>query len=428
MLSTVLLNLVSLLDIAMLGRLGAEAVAAVGYATQFYFLLQSVLAAVGFACVALISQSLGAGDAQRARRILGACLAVALAAALLLGLPIIAAPHLLLQLLGASPAMAAVSSPYLFWVVCASPLLAISLTLESALRANKDTRTPMLVASAVTVIKIAGNALLIFGLAGFPELGVRGAGIATFVSQVVGLLLFTSVALAARPTSPLSMRWADLRASRKHIREVARIAAPSVGERLAHTLSLLVYFRVLSSFGPLAIAIYTVGVRMLSFSWIPGTAFGMASSALVGQALGAGQGDEAARSGWRATRLALIVALSMAVLTVQIPEVLAGLFTNDAELISGLVPFLICLAACQPALQAHFALAGSLRGAGDTWTPFVVSTTVTWGVRVPLATAVAWFQGPVVFVWLAMLVDHSIRAAWLALAFRSGRWRSATER
>jgi putative MATE family efflux protein len=428
MLSTVLLNLVSLLDIAMLGRLGAEAVAAVGYATQFYFLLQSVLAAVGFACVALISQSLGASDIARARRTLGACLSVALAAALLLGLPIIAAPHLLLQLLGASPAMAAVSSPYLFWVVSASPLLAISLTLESALRANKDTRTPMLVASVVTVIKIAGNALLIFGLAGFPELGVRGAGIATFVSQVVGLILFTSVALAARPTSPLSMGWSDIRAARSHIREVTRIAAPSVGERLAHTLSLLVYFRVLSSFGPLAIAIYTVGVRMLSFSWIPGTAFGMSSSTLVGQALGAGREDEARRAGWRATRLALIVALGMAILTVQIPELLAGLFTNDAELIAGLVPFLICLAACQPALQAHFALAGSLRGAGDTWTPFVVSTTVTWGVRVPLATAVAWLQGPVVFVWLAMLVDHSIRAAWLALAFRGGRWRNAVER
>jgi putative MATE family efflux protein len=286
----------------------------------------------------------------------------------------------------------------------------------------------MLIASVVTVVKIAANAALIFGFAGFPEMGVRGAGIATFLSQVVGLVLFASAALLAKSSSPLSMRWHDVLAARGHIREVARIATPSVGERLAHTLSLLVYFRVLSSFGPLAIAIYTVGVRMLSFSWIPGTAFGMASSTLVGQALGAGNSDEAARSGWRATRLSLIVALIMATITIQIPELLAGLFTTDAELIAGLVPFLLCLAACQPALQAHFALAGSLRGAGDTWTPFVISTAATWGLRVPLATAVAWFQGPVVFVWLAMLVDHTIRAIWLALAFHRGRWRSAVRR
>ena len=85
-------------------------------------------------------------------------------------------------------------------------------------------------------------------------------------------------------------------------------------------------------------------------------------------------------------------------------------------------------ALAQPVLQSHFALAGSLRGAGDTWTPFVVSTVTTWGLRVPLAASVAWLEGPVLYVWLAILLDHSVRASWLGVAFRRGRWKTATAR
>jgi Na+-driven multidrug efflux pump len=86
------------------------------------------------------------------------------------------------------------------------------------------------------------------------------------------------------------------------VREVVRLTVPGVGERLANNLALLAYFRVLSGYGSVAIAAYTVGVRLLAFTWIPGTAFGTAASTLVGQALGAGRRDAAEQAGWRANR------------------------------------------------------------------------------------------------------------------------------
>ncbi len=107
MLSQVLFNAVGLIDIAMVGRLGAEAVAAVGYATQFFFLTQSVLFAVGFACVALMARAIGAGDGLRARHVLAASLAVAVVTALVLIVAVLAAPRELLELLGAEPAVVA---------------------------------------------------------------------------------------------------------------------------------------------------------------------------------------------------------------------------------------------------------------------------------------------------------------------------------
>ena len=86
----------------------------------------------------------------------------------------------MLAALGAEPAVARAAIPYLQLVVGSSLLLAVGMTLEFALRADRDTRTPMLIAAVVTAVKIAGNAVLIFGAGPFPRLELVGAGLATF--------------------------------------------------------------------------------------------------------------------------------------------------------------------------------------------------------------------------------------------------------
>src|SRR5262249_4632630 len=103
MLSQVLVTAVSLIDIAMVGRLGPKAVAAVGYATQFFFMTQSALFAVGFACVALMARAIGAGDPVEARRSLGASLVVGIVTAVVVAAAVLVAPESLLRLLNAEP-------------------------------------------------------------------------------------------------------------------------------------------------------------------------------------------------------------------------------------------------------------------------------------------------------------------------------------
>jgi putative MATE family efflux protein len=336
----------------------------------------------------------------------------------------LAAPAALLSALGAAPEVTALGVPYLVLVVGSSVLLGVSMVFEFAMRADRDTRTPMLIATAVTILKIVLNALLIFGTLGFPRLELVGAGLATLLSQLLGLALFGAAVARARHDSPLRVRARDFRESRPLVREVVRLALPSVGERLANNLALLAYFRVLSGYGTLAIAAYTVGVRLLSFSWIPGVGFGTAAATLVGQALGARQEQAAVRSGWRTTALAVAVAVGLGGLCALMPERLARLFTSDAALVAELVPFLLFLALAQPALQAHFALGGAHRGAGDTMTPFVAATVGNWAIRVPLACLFAWGLGAsVLWVWAIIVLDHSVRSAWLAWSFRRGRWR-----
>jgi putative MATE family efflux protein len=423
MLSQVLVTVVGLVDIAMVGRVGPQAQAAVGYASQFFALAQSALFAIGFACVAVVARAIGAGDVGRARAGLAGSLMLGIGVAVTFTALILAAPRSVLAWLSASPDVIDLAVPYLQLVMLGSVLMAVALTLESALRANRDTQTPMRVAVVVTAVKIGLNGVLIFGAFGFPRLELVGAGIATVASQVVAVLVFWGVFARKPRSSPLALGRADFGAARKLLPELFRIAVPGVAERLVMNLALLSYFGVLGQYGTIAVAAYTIGVRVLAFSWIPGTAYAQSVATLVGQALGAGDREGATRAGWRAAKLALATSVALGLVCAFAREPLARLFTDDGPTVAALGPFMLCLAIAQPFLQLHFTLGGIHRGAGDTWTPLVAAFVGNWLFRVPFAFFASEIaEGGLILVWAVLILDHVARAAWLLVSFQRGKW------
>ena len=421
-LSQVLASGVSLIDIGMLGRLGPHNLAAVGYVTQIFLLTQAVLFAVGTAGVALMSRALGAGDPARARAALASCLGVALIAAALISGTVLAMPRALLVLLNAQPAVIDAALPYLRLTMLSTLLFAVSITLECGFRAARDTRTPLAVALVVTAVKTVLNWLLIFGPFGLPRFELAGAGAATLGAQVVAVCLLLFLSQRRDVHGSLALAPADVAAARASIAEVGRISAPAVLERLVLNLALLDYFRMLGDYGPTSVAAYTVGVRMMSFSWIPGIGFAAAAATLVGHALGSEDRGAAVRAGWRAARFAVGVSIVLGLVFGLGRAPLARIFTNDASVLAELGPFMLTLALTQPLLGFHFTLAGALRGAGDTVTPLVAATTGNWAFRVPLAMAFTHAGLPVVWMWLVLVFDHIARAAIVGVVFIRGRW------
>jgi putative MATE family efflux protein len=422
-LSQVLASAVSLIDIAMLGRLGPNALAAVGYVTQFFWLSHAVLMAVGVAGVALMARALGAGDAARARAALGGCLAVAIGVSTLIAGIVLSAPRPILGLLNATPEVIETALPYLQLMMLSTLLFAVSITLESGFRAARDTRTPLRIAVVVTLVKTVLNALLIFGLAGFPAWGLVGAGVATLAAQAVAIALLVGASRrrALRPALGIGPR--DFARARADLGQVARIATPAILERVVLNLALMDYFAMLGHYGASALAAYTVGVRMMSFSWIPGIGFSAAAATLVGHALGAGDARAATRAGWRAVRFSLVVSVVLGVVFALAREPIARVFTDDPGVLAALGPFMLTLALSQPLLGMHFTLSGALRGAGDTVSPLLAAAVGNWAFRVPLAFAFTRLDLPVVWMWLALVVDHVARAVWVGWAFARGRWR-----
>jgi Na+-driven multidrug efflux pump len=190
------------------------------------------------------------------------------------------------------------------------------------------------------------------------------------------------------------------------------------------SLAIMSYFAVMGHNGAVEVAAYTVGVRVLSFSWIPGTGFSAAAATLVGQALGARSPEEAERAGWRSVRFAFAVSVALGLAFVAARGPLARVFTDDPRVVAALGPFMLIMALAQPFMGVHFTLGGALRGAGDTLTPLWGAVLGNWGLRVPFALLFAFgLQVDVVFVWLALSFDHVARAIWMWVAFARGGWR-----
>jgi len=423
-LSQALASIVSLIDMAMVGRLGRDAVAAVTYTTQYLNLAQSVLFAVGMASIALMARAIGANEPARARSAFGASILVCGGVAGLFTTIVLLAPNGLLTLLEAPPHVVAVGATYFQLTLGSVLLLAISITVESGFRACRNTRIAMLIALAVTIAKTGLNALLIFGTLGFPRLELVGAGVATLISQVLAVGLFVWAARSGPHADVLRLGTTDLAHAREQLRPMASIALPAIGERVVLNVAIMTYVTVLGHYGTAEVAAYGIGTRLMSFSWIPGTGFSVAAATLVGQALGAADAPGAERAGWRAARFALLVSIVLGLAFGVAREPIARLFTSDAGVVAALGPFMLLLALAQPAMGVHFTLGGALRGAGDTWTPLVAATLGNWGFRVPIAfIASAGMQLGIVWVWAALIADHFMRAIWLTWSFRRGRWK-----
>ena len=427
-LSLVVVNIVDVVDVALVGRLGRQTVAAWGYAAQCVHLVELLMQSVGIGCVALVARAVGGNDPHRARRALAASLFLSQSLAVTGLLLALCIPRQLLWLLDAKPEVVELAVPYFRLFAAAMIPFGAAFMFESALRANKNVRGPLFVAVVVMTVKTVLSVLLIFGGLGLPRLELVGAGIATLAAHVVGLVLYIALArLGAREGLPVTIGWSDVRAMWGVAREVLRVSLPSIGERLIMSLALLTYFKILSSYGTAAIAAYAIGVRLLSFSWVPGLGFGTAAATFVGQALGAGDSAGARRVASRSLSLALLVmcVLAIAVLFLRVP--LARGFASDSRVVEELLPLMTMLALAQPLMGAHFTLGGVLRGAGDTMTPLVGAAVGNWGVRVPLAWLFARAFGVhLIWIWAALIGDHLARLAISGFVFLRGRWTRRT--
>jgi putative MATE family efflux protein len=427
MLSFVVVNVVDVIDVVLVGRLGRETVAAWGYAAQCVHLVETLVQSVGIGCVALVARALGARDRPRGRRVLAASVFVSQAVAALGFLISLFLPRYLFGLLDAEPRVIDIAVPYFRLFAFAMVLYAAAFMFESGLRAHRNTRGPLLAAFVVMTTKTVLSALLVFGLFGLPRLELMGAGVATVAAHGVGLvfyvLLSKKYAREGGSKQATTFSLDDVRSMWSVVREVLYVSLPSMGERLIMSVALLTYFKILSGYGTAAIAAYAIGVRLLSFSWVPGLGFSTAASTFVGQALGAGDSSGARKAGAHTVAQAVLVMCVCGLLCLFAREPLVRAFTSDDQVAAALLPFMLMLALAQPFMGAHFTLGGVLRGAGDTLTPLVGAAVGNWGFRVPLAWAFTrYFGHDIVWVWAALIADHFARMLINGWVFLGGKW------
>ena len=433
-----LATLVQFVDTAMVGGLGAVAIAATGLSNSPIMLLNGLFAALSVGSTALVARFTGARDKESANKVAQQSLLVGIVLALLLTVLMLLFAHLIPIAMGAEPDVVPVAATYLRILSVTFVLSFSAFILNGILRGAGDTKTPMQVNILANIINVIGNFLLIYptreiliNLPGFGEtaltipgagLGVTGAAIATAFSRGVAGLIVLYILFAGQHGVRIVF---SLKPDFDVIRRIIKIGLPASGERLTMSGGQMVFGSIVLGLGTTQYAAHHLAIVAESISYMPGFGFSMAATTLVGQALGAGNSRLAERSGYATWKLGATVMVAMGAVFLAIPEYLIMLFNRDQEIVSFGAMCLRMVALGQLPLSSSAIMTGALRGAGDTLPPLLIAALGMWGVRLTLA----WFlvnrlgMG-LMGAWTAMVIDLWLRGTITFLRFRSGRWKS----
>ena len=406
----------NLIDSIWVGRLiGPAALAAVSTAGFYVWVALSLGEMVEIGLIAVAARRHGEGNPERAARAAAAAVAYALVAGLVVSVVGWGVMEAMFRAMTVPAEVSMLGHAYLSTWLLGAPLVFGFFAVEATFRAAGDTRTPFLMLAGSVCVSILLDPLLIMGLGPFPRLGVEGAALASVMVRGGGFLLGLVIALRR---GLLRISAPDWRA----LPTIIRIGAPL---SLAGVLLSVIYMwltRFTSRFGTAALAALGVGHKMEGLGFIAISGFALAAGALVGQNFGAGQ-EARAREAVRLTvNYCLMVTVTTATAFLLIPGRLVSLFTRDSQVIADGVLYLRVIAFAQIGQSFELILEGALAGAGYTFWPQVVSTTLT-GLRIPLAAW--WSRGfGLLGIWLALSVTAISRGIAMVLFWKGGRWRT----
>ncbi|MCD2203210.1 MATE family efflux transporter [Halobacterium sp. KA-6] len=420
---------------------GDVAVAALEFGFQYYFIPFGLALALTSGTISVVSRLKGAEEDAEA----DFAIKQSLWLSLLLSVPLTAGAWLyadpLVGLLASDAETAALGADYLRVVMLSVVFRFWSMTAARALAGAGDTRTPMYVRLVTLPTNVALNALLIFGLFGFPELSVVGAAWGTAIANTLAGVVFFAVLLSGRWSVTLRLRGKQWDWS--VAREIVRVALPLAGTRLSRTFGRFPFLFVLGVLGTPVVASYAIGRRVMLLALMPAWGYATASSTLVGQRLGAGDPDEAADYGWQTLRIALVTQLLIGAGIFLAAAPIAQVF--GASNVGLTVTFIRVFGLSVAGFSVSRTLRGGLRGAGDTRWPFYGGILGTYLVRLPLAFVALpatfvvgpFSLGPLSIpavspglglglsaILAAILGDMYVRAAVNFVRFKSGAWRA----
>lgn len=426
-------TMVSYVDTAMVGQLGAQASAAVGVTTTVNWLLNGMIFAASLGLLSYIARFTGAGDQDSAREVSAQGIWVLL----LLGIPVsilaLAISPVLPVWLGAAPEIRKDASTYFFIVSLAMFFRCSLIVFGNVLRANKDSRTPMKVNIGINFLNIVLNQLLIgrsvtvhlhtlqLTIPGM-GLGIAGAAIATAVSTGMGGILLFAAAMHNPDTTLVGQKICP---NGKILRNVFSVSLPLMGERLVIGSGHVTFTSIVASLGTVATATHTIALQIEEAFYIPGYGIQTAVSTLSGNALGERNLSKLSQVVRASMYFAVsIMSLMSLGLLWKSPWIMA-IFTKDSQVIALGSSVLRIVAVSEPIFAALIILEGTFHGIGVTKQPFLISLFTMWGIRNGLSWClVYWLDMGLEAVWICMVMDNVTRCLLLTLWYYNGRWKT----
>jgi putative MATE family efflux protein len=415
-------SIFAIVDVFWVAKLGADAVAAVGFTESLLALVYALAMGVAMAATATVARRVGEKRPEEAAR----AAAQSLVLTVLFSLPIAIASILyapaLLRVIGASPSVVALGTPYLAITLGSNVVILGLFVINAIFRGAGDAAVAMRVLWFANILNIVLGPLLIFGVGPFPKMGVTGAAVATAIGRGCGLLLQIYLLFFGR--GRIAIRGRHFSPHRETLTTLGSIAWSGTLQSLIGTASWIGLVRILAPFGSAVLAGYTIGMRIVMFALLPSWGLSNAAATMVGQNLGAARPDRAEASVHRAGLWNTVVLTVIGILFVIAAGPICAPFAKDPEVHRWAASSLRITSYGFLFYGYGMVFGQAFNGAGDTWTPTWLNLACFWAFEIPLAWLLAktWLGPSGVFASIA--IAFSALTLVSAFVFKRGRWKT----
>lgn len=407
----ILSTLLQYVDTAMVGRLGEQATASVSITTNVTWLVNSAPTAIGTAALVLISKAYGAGDKEQVKKLCRQAFILAAGAGVVLGAASVALSPFIPVWMGAEEAICPTASRYFFIISLPLVFRSLSSVMGYALRAVRNTKTPMIISAAANGLNIVMNYLLIYTF----ELGVEGAAVASALSYALsGILMLYS----CHRNKDLEWRLVKTYTDKILLKEYAGVGLPVLGSSVASCLGYVVFASLVSGMGTTVFAAHSIAVTAETIFYVPGYGLRSAASTLVGNA----RGERNVKKLKEVSKLSVVLTVFVMIISGAVlyfgSTLLMSLFTPSKRVIELGAAMLKIVAFSEPFFGLMVVLEGIFYGLGHTKYAFFVETAGMWAVRIlfTFLCVRVWGFG-LNAVWYCMIADNICKALMFAVPF-----------
>jgi len=412
--SMVMFTVYLMVDLYFVGRLGPDAVAALSISGNAFFIHLGFSTILGTGGMALIAQAFGRKDYDYAARVFKQSILLALmVGAIEAAIGLMIAPAYI-KFFGGTGKSLQWGIQYFQIFVISFLFMILLYTIGNCYRGMGNTKTPMMILLQANILNIVLDPVLIFGWLGLPAMGVRGAALASAISQVYALGIYGYFLFIKGYHIDLKGKW-ELRAD--IIRKSLLIGIPSGMNHFLLAANLMISFRVISDYGTAALASIGIGFRLLQAIYIPVIAVASAMAAIVGQNFGANKYDRISGTFGRAWLVSIMFMILCTAICRAVPGQLFEIFSNDSDVIRFGVIYLKVFSLGFVMVGTIMVTSAAFQGLGKTY-PSLVGAVLDNALFAGLVfTLPVYFSWGIQSIWWIKVATAAIEAvvvaAWL---------------